>query len=68
MLERVCFVDPLSGNHVEVYTDGYSYDPLSRSLHLISLAGADSAVKAVSAAIIGHREVNTHHERNAALD
>ena len=68
MLERVCFVDSRRGNHVEVFTDGYAYDPVSMSLHLISLAGADSAVKAVSAAIIGHREVNIHRDGEAALD
>jgi len=68
MLERVCFVDSRNGNHVEVYTDGYAYDPVSMSLHLVSLAGNDSAVKAVSAAIIGHREVNIHREGKPTLD
>jgi hypothetical protein len=53
---------------VEVYTDGYAYDPVSMSLHLVSLAGNDSAVKAVSAAIVSHREVNIHCEGKAALD
>ncbi len=67
MLERVSFVDWRNGNHVEVYTDRYAYDPVSMSLHLVSLAGNDSAVKAVSAAIVGHREVSIHREGKTAL-
>lgn len=65
MLERVRFINWGRGNHVEVFTDGYAYNPPSMSLHLISLAGNDSVVKAVSAAIVSPREVNVHRQDNS---
>ena len=68
MLERVSIVNWGRGNHVEVFTDGYAYNPLFMSLHLISLAGNDSAVKAVSAAIVNHREVTIHRADESDLN
>jgi len=53
---------------VEVFTDGYAYDQVTNWLHLISLVGNDSAVKAVSAAMIAHREITIHRDDASALE
>ena len=67
MLERVCFVDPAMGAHVEVYTDGYVFDPLCNTLRLISLVGNDSSVKAVSSALVTGKEVLVYCDDNSAM-
>lgn len=56
MLEKVRYVDPERGVSVAAFTDGYAYDGYSR-LYLLSAAGRDSSVKAVTAALINGREL-----------
>ena len=56
MLERVRYVEPTKRVHVEAFTDGYAYDDYSR-LYLLSAAGRESNVKAVTAAVINGARV-----------
>jgi len=56
MLEKVAYVDEVNGNRVEAFTDGYAYDEY-RCVCLLSVAGRESNVKAVTSAITGGRPV-----------
>ena len=50
MLERVRYEDPERGIGVEAFTDGYAYDDHG-SVYLLSAAGRDSSVKAITSAV-----------------
>jgi hypothetical protein len=67
MLHQVIFEEYWRGIRVSAYTDLYAYDPENASLVLISLAGSDQAVKAISSAIIGCRTVNIVCESNTEI-
>ena len=56
MLERVRFRDYDRGVDVEALTDGYAYDEYS-CVHLLSVAGHDSNVKAITSAVATGRTV-----------
>jgi len=51
MLEKVRYVDYSNCSDVEAFTDGYSYDDYS-CLYLLSVAGRDSSVKAITSALV----------------
>ena len=61
MLEKVRFSDYGSGVDVEAYTDGYAYDEYS-CLYLLSVAGRDSNVKAITSAVVTGRSVEIMSE------
>ena len=50
MLERVRYEDLERGIGVEAFTDGYAYDDYDR-VFLLSAAGRDSSVKAITSAV-----------------
>jgi len=54
MVERVKYLDPQRGIHVEAFTDGYAYDDHLR-VYLLSVAGRPSNVKAVTGALLAGR-------------
>lgn len=56
MLEKVRYRDYDSGIDVEALTDGYAYDEYS-CLYLLSVAGHDSSVKAITSAVVTGRTV-----------
>jgi hypothetical protein len=56
MLEKVKLWDEDRGINVEAYTDGYSYDEEGR-IYLLSVAGPDSAVKAIISGLLSSGEV-----------
>jgi len=57
MLEKVSYADPYGGIGVEAFTDGYAYDDYFH-LYLLSAAGRDSSVKAISSAVTSGRYVD----------
>jgi len=56
MLEKVRYVDYGKGIGAEAFTDGYAYDDYS-CLYLLSVAGRDSSVKAITSALVSGRTV-----------
>jgi len=62
MLERIRFRDYDKGLDVKAFTDGYAYDEYS-SPYLLSLAGRDSNVKALSSAVISGEAVEITSDR-----
>jgi hypothetical protein len=56
MLEKVRFRDYVKGVDVQAFTDGYAYDEHSR-LYLLSVAGRDSSVKAITSAVVSGETV-----------
>ena len=56
MLERVRYTDYYTGIDVQAFTDGYAYDEYS-SLYLLSVAGHDSSVKAITSALVSGRRI-----------
>ncbi len=67
MLDQVVFQEYWGGIKVSAYTDRYAYDPSDDSMLLISLAGAEQAVKAVSSALISHRIVSVNCRSNGEI-
>jgi len=61
MLERVRFRDYGSGIDVEAFTDGYAHDEYSY-LYLLSVAGHDSSVKAITSALVSGRYIEIMSE------
>ena len=57
MLERIGYSDYEGGIAVEAFTDGYAFDEYSR-IHLLSVAGHDSSVKAITSALVCGRDLN----------
>jgi hypothetical protein len=56
MLEKVRYTDYYREIHVEAFTDDYAYDEYS-SLYLLSVAGHDSSVKAITSALVSGRRI-----------
>ncbi len=56
MLEKVRYAEHWKGVDVEAYTDGYAYDQNSR-LYLMSVAGYEARVKAITSALVSGREI-----------
>ena len=61
MIENISLYDHAKGIDIEAYTDGYSYDEYGY-LHLISILGHDSAVKALSSGIVSLRDITIHQQ------
>jgi len=62
MLEKVRYSDPYGGIGVEAFTDGYAYDDYLH-LYLLSAAGRDSSVKAITSAVTSGRYVDILSDR-----
>ncbi len=60
-LEKISFLDHRKGINVTAYTDAYSYD-LSNQIALLSICGHDSAVKAISSAVVTSSYVSLDDE------
>jgi len=60
MLDIVVFEEYWRSIKVSAYTDLYAYDPEDEALLFISLSGNEQAVKAISSAVIVHREALTN--------
>lgn len=56
MLKRLRYADYEKGINVEAFTDGYAYDGYSY-LYLLSVAGYEARVKAITSALATGREV-----------
>ena len=56
MLQKISMFDYYKGIGIKAYTDGYSYDEYGY-LYLVSILGSDSAVKALSSAIVTLKDV-----------
>ncbi|MBW1947846.1 MAG: hypothetical protein JRI33_07915 [Deltaproteobacteria bacterium] len=56
MLEKVRYADYYNGINVESFTDGYAYDEYS-CLYLLSVAGRDASVKAITSALVSGRRI-----------
>ena len=65
MIERISMYDHAKGIDIEAYTDGYSYDEYGY-LHLMSILGHDSAVKAISSGIVSQKDVTIQQGNNWA--
>lgn len=61
MLEKVRFRDYNNGIDVEAFTDGYAHDEYSY-LYLLSVAGHDSSVKAITSALVSGRTIQVMSE------
>jgi len=66
VLEKVRFRDYGNGVDVEAFTDGYAYDEYS-SLYLLSVAGHDSSVKAITSALVSGRSIEIQSDRPVEL-
>jgi len=67
MLEKVKYTDYVRGIDVEAYTDGYAYGPYS-NVYLLSLAGNDSSVKAISSAVVSGKIIDILSEEPVYLE
>lgn len=56
MLEKVRYEDYSKEVEVEAFTDGYAYDQYSH-LYLISVAGYEARVKAITSALVSGRDI-----------
>ena len=63
MLQTVRYCDYSGGIDVQAYTDGYAYDNYSH-LYLLSVAGYDSSVKAITSALVSGRKIDILTERS----
>ncbi|MCI0330691.1 MAG: hypothetical protein L0196_07035 [candidate division Zixibacteria bacterium] len=66
MLEKVKYAEHWKGVDVEAYTDGYAYDQESR-LYLMSVAGYEAKVKAITAALVTGREIRIIGRKNTSV-
>lgn len=62
-MDNVRYWDSTKGIHVEAYTDGYIYDRWDQ-LYLLSVAGHDSAVKAITSCVLSGIAVEIITEDN----
>ena len=62
MLDTISYNDVCKGLSVQTYTDSFVYD-LFNNLFLVSLTGIDSAVKAISAALVEKKVVSIDSQR-----
>ena len=53
-MDKVRYVDDLKGLNVEVYCDAYAYDEYE-TIYLLSVCGQDSAVKAITSALVASK-------------
>lgn len=67
-LNTVSYEDYGRGIRVSAYTDSYAYDPDDNSLLIMSLAGPEQAVRAVSAAILDHKMITIQSDNQTELD
>lgn len=67
MLEKVRYADYLKKVEVEAYTDGYSYDRYSH-LYLISIAGYEARVKAITSALVTGRDIEIVGKKSTTVD
>ena len=61
MIEKISMYDHAKGIEIEAFTDGYSHDEYGY-LHLMSILGHDSAVKAISSGIVSQKDVTIQQE------
>lgn len=61
MLEKVRYFDYQKEVDVEAFTDGYAYDRYSH-LYLMSVAGYEARVKAITSALVTGREIQVIRE------
>ena len=66
MLETVRYTNHFDGIDVHAYTDGYAYDNYSM-LYLLSAAGYDSSVKAITSAVVSGRKIEIESESTIQL-
>lgn len=66
MLEKVRIYDYQKDVEVEAYTDGYAYDRYSH-LYLLSVAGYEARVKAITSALVTGREIQILGENDFSL-
>jgi hypothetical protein len=66
MLEKVRYSDHWNKVDVEAYTDGYAYDQYSY-LYLISVAGHEARVKAITSALVSGRQIHIIGENPLSL-
>ena len=62
MLEKVRYADHANGVEVGAFTDGYAYDEYS-CLYLLSAAGRESSVKAITSAVVSGRTIEICSDR-----
>jgi hypothetical protein len=55
-MDKVRYVDYVNGQDVEVFTDGYAHDEYN-TIYLLSVCGQDSAVKAITSALVSFKSV-----------
>ena len=60
------YADPERGIGVEAFTDGYAFD-LHERVYMLSVAGHDSSVKAVTAALVSGRPIDVVADRTITL-
>ena len=60
------YADPAAGVHVESLTDGYVHDDHWR-VYMLSVAGHDSAVKAITAALVSGRSIDVVSDSTLTL-
>ena len=65
MLEKVRYSDSWKELDVEAYTDGYAYDRYSH-LYLMSVAGYEARVKAITSALVTGREIQIIGQDNTS--
>ncbi|MFA5032778.1 MAG: hypothetical protein WC614_07145 [bacterium] len=66
MIEKVRYSDDEKRISVEAFTDGYAYDQYSR-LYLLSVAGYDSSVRAITSAFLSWKSVDILTEKPISL-
>ena len=66
VFEKVRYADYWKEVDVEAYTDGYAYDQYSH-LYLMSLAGYEARVKAITSALVSGREIQIIGENTLSL-
>ena len=65
-MDKLRYVDDLNGLSVEAYTDAYCYDE-HNTIYLLSVCGQDSAVKAITSALVASKTVEIIND-NQAVD
>jgi len=66
MLNKVRYADYWKATDVEAYTDGYAFDRYSH-LYLLSVAGYEARVRAITSAFVSSREIEIAGENRLFL-
>jgi len=66
VFEKVRYADYDNHVGVEVFTDGYAYDEYN-CVYLLSVAGRDAAVKAITSALVNGRMIEIQSEHPLEL-